>query len=71
MSNQEHWPKHSPRFSQEQVESLSRASTVRPDVSRVSVDDIVRSTSSFPIKFPINTVKCEYLRTQGKFVQDV
>lgn len=65
MSKEEHWPNQSPKFSQDQIKLLLDDSA-KSNVSKVSINDIIRNSESFPIDFPINSVKCEYLRNKGK-----
>ncbi|CAG9766855.1 unnamed protein product [Ceutorhynchus assimilis] len=63
MSNQQHWPNESPVFSTEQLKVLSNTHS-KPN-SEVNLDTIIRNSASFPIDFPVDSVKCEFLQAKG------
>ncbi|XP_050293097.1 uncharacterized protein LOC126733752 [Anthonomus grandis grandis] len=59
---QENWPSESPIFNENQLLLLANHPIEEPHSPPVKLEEIIENSERFPIKFPIETVRCQFLR---------
>lgn len=57
------WPSQTPVFSKEDINNLLDPTSTQ--IADITVEDIEKNCVDFPRPFPIETVKCSYLRSKG------